>query len=96
MHPAKFFKLVGLNGAGRGFVPEIVQADYVNQRDSGSFLFTYVGLQSHVWNLGFFLSRAANLFRGDNPNRPRRRTTGVYSGEGSGGVGEEFRVISSD
>ena len=37
-----------------GFVPEIVQADYVNQRDSGSFLISHVGLQSHVWDLGFY------------------------------------------
>jgi hypothetical protein len=96
MHPAQFFKLVRLNGARGGFVPEIVQANHVNQRDSGSLLISHVSLQSHVWDLGFFLRRASNLFRGNNANRPGRRASGVDTGEGGGGVGEEFRVVSSD
>jgi hypothetical protein len=99
MHPAQFFKLVRLNGARGGFVPEIVQADYVNQRDSGSFLISHVSLQGHVWNLGFIIRSATGR---DIPtwrhelNRPRRRATRVDSGESGGGVGKEFSVVSSD
>ena len=94
MHPAQFFKLVRLNGARGGFVPEIVQADYVNQRDSGSFLISHVGLQSYVWDLGFIRSTTGHGRR--DPNRPGRRASGVDAGEGSGGVGERVGRVTAD
>ena len=88
----------GSFGGGRSFGGSggFSGSDRLGRNSSYDLLISHVSLQSHVWDLGFFLRRASNLFRGNNANRPGRRASGVDAGEGGGGVGEEFRVVSSD